>query len=317
MIGLACGRRENTSAFSALLREPPYLEWTKQIEKDESIDSLYLKRGQLLLKNGHTAAARADFEKAWSLNPGPLLAQYLATTLESPQEQCVFLKKAVARFPNDFPLEYTLAEAFETIDSTDAAIQLTEKWFQAGVEIPEFILLHAGLLKKKGKNNEAVTLLETLYENEPDFRPVMEILALHYAEAGDQKVLAICRVLSEADSTGVDPLPAYYSGIFYATTKKITEAIRSFDQAIQIDYNFVDAYIEKAALLHEQQNHRGALMVLGKALAIAPNDASVYYWTAKCQQAMGDKESARLNYLKAYGLDKTFEAAKQAADQLK
>jgi tetratricopeptide (TPR) repeat protein len=314
---LACNSPKADSTTTELLEQPPFLEWTDRLKNDPENDSLYFIRGRLLFQGGHTAAARADFEKAWSIKPAALLAEYLANTLESPQAQCSFLKQATNQFPGDFPLEYMLAESFQSMDSTDAALNITQKWLQSGIEIPEFILLHASLLEKKGNKTESLYLLETLYENEPNYRPVKEILALRYASSGDAKALRLCEELKQTDSTGRDPLPSYYQGIYYSTTKAYTAAIQSFDRTILADYNFIEAYIEKTSLLYDQKNFKGGLEVLSKALAVAPDHASVYYWTAKCQQALGDKETARFNYLKAYGLDKSFSEAKAAADQLK
>jgi len=37
----------------------------------------------------------------------------------------------------------------------------------------------------------------------------------------------------------------------------------------------------------------------------------------KCQEAVGQKDEAKLNYQRAYGLDKTFTEAKEAADRIK
>ena len=149
------------------------------------------------------------------------------------------------------------------------------------------------------------------------FRP--EQLVFKYDPQADvyAEALRLCEELKRTDSTGRDPLPSYYQGIYYSTIKAYAAAIQSFDRTILIDYNFIEAYIEKTSLLYDQKNFKGGLEVLSKALAVAPDHASVYYWTAKCQQALGDKESARFNYLKAYGLDKSFSEAKAAADQLK
>ena len=41
-----------------------------------------------------------------------------------------------------------------------------------------------------------------------------------------------------------------------------------------------------------------------------------YFWMAKCEEALGQKEEAKLNYQRAYGLDKTFTEAKEAADKI-
>ncbi len=313
----ACGNRKDVNPFAELLEQPPYLEWTDQIREDPENDSLLYSRGLLLLSNGQSAAARIDLEKAWSIRPQAGYALELNVTLGFPGEQAVFLRKAQRQFPDHYPIQFALVEALQSMDSLQAALSITQSWIQQGMQDPQYLLLHASLLDETGKKAEAISILDSIYALEPNFRPVLEILALRYANAGNEKVLAICQQLKAADSLGNDATPYYYAGIYHTVKKQIAQAHDQFDQAIRADYNFKEAYIEKAALFHDQKQYKPALDILGKALAIAPDYAPVYYWTAKCQQALGDTESAKLNYLKAYGLDQTFLEAKQAADALK
>ncbi len=52
-------------------------------------------------------------------------------------------------------------------------------------------------------------------------------------------------------------------------------------------------------------------------MTITPSFADSYYWMGKCQEAMGQKEEAKLNYMRAYGLDKSFTDARESAEKLK
>ncbi|MBM3432940.1 MAG: tetratricopeptide repeat protein [Bacteroidetes bacterium] len=315
---LACGTGDNKNPFEKQLHEPPYGELSEQIDRSPKNDSLYYQRALLLIQNEQPVAARLDLEKAWSLCPMPDYALALASLMsETINKQADFLKKAVSQFKDNFLLEWALADTYQQLGQPDSAIRLTEKWIPQANDEPEFVLLHARLQRDKNKMTEALTTIEQLHQRVPAEKTVTEILALWYAELGVEKAIPLCEEMKAADSLKTNPLPYYYLGILYDTQKKYELALTQFDKAIINDYNFVDAYIEKSSILYQQKKWSSALDVLAKALAIAPNNASVYYWTAKCQQALGDKESARLNYLKAYGLDKSLLEAKQAADQLK
>jgi len=315
---VACAGKGSENPFAKQLANEPYREWTEKINKDPEQDTLYYRRALLLMENGQLEAARYDLEKAWSIRPTPIYGLLLAQTQEAdPAKQLLFLKEATHVYPNDPFLQLALAQAYQAADSTDAALTLTERLTQSGLSEPELMLLHANLLRQKGRIAEALQQLETLYASAPEPGEVAEMLALWYAESGNEKIIPLCQQMKAADSSNTDPLPHYYMGIFYATRKQIDRALQAFDQAIQADYHFVEAYIEKASLQYDRRSWNLALKELDKALAVAPDHAAVYYWTAKCQQAQGDTESAKANYLKAYGLDNTFLEAKQAADQLK
>ncbi len=315
---LACKPAGDKNPFAQQLKEPPYAELSVQIEENPQNDSLYFERALLLIQNEQPVAARLDLEKAWSLRPKPEYALALGSQLsETPAEQLEFLKKATRQLANNFLLDWALADTWQRNGEPDAALQLTETWMQKGADDPEFVLLHASLLKEKNRTTEALVILESLYSKFPTERNIQAMLALWYANAGNEKVILLCQQMKAADSSQTDPLPHYYRGIYFDARKQFALALIEFDKAIQTDYHFVEAYLEKTAILYDQRKWSDALNVLGKALAVAPDNALVYYWTAKCQQATGDQESARLNYLKAYGLDKSLTEAKQAADQLK
>lgn len=318
LIWVACGDAREKHPYESLLRQAPFLEWTEKIDQDPKNDSLYSRRAMQLFENGFNEPALIDLKKAWALHPTPAYATAIVSILEgSPEAQFQFLQDALQKFPNEFSLELSRATLLDKTGSIDSALSFTSKWIGQGRTEVELFLLHASLLDKKGKPAEALRILELLHQQLPQEREITEMLALRYAESGDPGIIPLCDQLQQLDSLGRDATPHYYLGIYYATKRQRNEALNQFDLAIQADHNFIDAYIEKSALLFEWKEYRNALAVLDKALLIAPDQASVYYWTAKCQQALGDRESARLNYLKAYGLDNNFLAAKRAADELK
>lgn len=315
---IACSDSQKGDPFEALLHQPPYLELTEQIDQNPNIDSLYFKRALVLQSNQQNEPALLDLKKAWSIRPNVIYALSIVELFEgSPDAQFDFLKEAQKTFPNDYSLEFTEASMLSRSGSIDSALAITTRWIDLGSPEAELYLLHASLLDKKGNSAEALRILDILHRRIPQEREITEMLALRYSETGNAKILPLCEQLQKLDSLGRDATPHYYLGIYYATKKQRPEAKQAFDRAIQADHNFIDAYIEKSSLLLEGKEIREALQVLDKALLIAPDHAPVYYWTAKCQQALGDRESARLNYLKAYGLDNSFLEAKRAADELK
>lgn len=118
------------------------------------------------------------------------------------------------------------------------------------------------------------------------------------------------------DSLGIHAEPYYYKGIYFSNVNDKAKAIQQFDLAINHDYNFLDAYIEKGGILFDERKFQEAFSVFNRAMTISPKFADAYYWMAKCQEAMGDKREARLNYQRAFGLDRTLTEAKAGADRL-
>ncbi len=130
-----------------------------------------------------------------------------------------------------------------------------------------------------------------------------------------QKSVALCDSLIKIDTLNNHAEPYYYKGIYYSNIGDKQKAIQLFDQAIQNDYYYLNAHIEKGRVLYEQKKYAEALKVFKLPNTVSPDFADAWYWIGKCQEAMGQKEEARLNYQRAYGLDKTFTEAKEAADR--
>jgi tetratricopeptide (TPR) repeat protein len=75
--------------------------------------------------------------------------------------------------------------------------------------------------------------------------------------------------------------------------------------------------MDKGQTYYDQKKYAEALKTFQLTTTVFPSESLPYFWLGKTQQALGDKNEARLNYQRAYGLDKTFTEAKDSADRLK
>ena len=110
--------------------------------------------------------------------------------------------------------------------------------------------------------------------------------------------------------------PYYVKGDYYANINDKAKAIQFFNETIRHDYNYLNAYIEKGKILLDQKKIAEAMKVFKLTNTISPAFPDAYYWMGVCQEALGQKEDAKLSYEKAFSLDKTFTEAKDAADKI-
>jgi len=142
-------------------------------------------------------------------------------------------------------------------------------------------------------------------------------LAFEYAEAKNPKVLSLADSLIKADVQKRHAEPYYFKGLYHENKGNYTEAVHYFDEAIQHDYNFLDAYLDKGQTYYDQKKYSEALKTFQFTTTVFPSEALPYFWIGKTQQVLGNSNEARLNYQRAYGLDKTLTEAKDSADHLK
>jgi tetratricopeptide (TPR) repeat protein len=309
---------KETSPFSEILSQPPYNRITDSLKKNPSDAAKYYRRGLLLQNNNYQDAALADFQKAWSVSPqeeyGVAVSNILLQKL--PDSAIRFLKSALQKIPSSLFFKLNLADAYVNQNKLDAAIKIINDLLETEPGLINAWLMKSELLEKTNNKTEALKALEKAYQLAPFDVDLSYDLAYKYAENKNPKALALSDSLLKMDTSGRHAEPYYFKGIYFSNSGDQEKAFHFFDMAIQHDYYLVNAYLEKGRILYEKRKFYEALKVFQLAATIKPTFADAYYWMGKCQEKLNQKEDARLNYQRAYGLDKTLTEAKEAADKL-
>jgi tetratricopeptide (TPR) repeat protein len=315
----SCNDNGTASPYHEILTLPPFAAISDSIKKQPKNDDLYFRRAVLLNKNNFPEPALADFEKAWSLKKDERYAYAIGSlwTEKKPDSAISFLNEALIELPESFLLRLNLARSYDAMGKTDEALKVCDDILRTNPEQVDVLMLKADLLEKKGNMTEAINILEKAYSLTPFDLDLNYNLAYKYAENKNAKVIPLCDSLAKMDSLGIHAEPYYYKGIYYSNINDKAKAFLLFNEAIKHDYYFLNAHIEKGRVLYDQKKYEDAYKTFNLAMSISPKFADAYFWMAKCQEATGNKEEALLNYQRAYGLDKTFTEAKEAADKLK
>ena len=314
----SCNDNSSATPYDEILEQKAFAAITDSIKKDPSNDQLRFRRAVLLNTNNFPEPALADFQKAWSLKKEEKYALGISTLLleKKADSAILFLQEALKEIPRSYLLRLSLARGYTATNKNKEAMAICDEILSQKPDLADVIKLKADLLDKENQTAAATRLWEQAYQLAPFDVELNYILALRYAEAKNPRVLALCDSLIKADTEGRHAEPYYYKGIYYANITDNVKALSSFDEAIKHDFYFLDGYIEKGSLLYEMKKYEEAIAVFNLALTISPSFADAYYWIAKCQQAMGKKEEAKVNYLRAFELDKTMKEAREAGDSL-
>lgn len=157
--------------------------------------------------------------------------------------------------------------------------------------------------------------LETSFLQHPDINTGLK-LANFYAETKDPKTVELCNALLAKDTARELTDAVFIKGIYYANINDTVAAMHLFEECINRDWKFIEAYIEKGILQYEQKNFAGAVKTFELAIKVANTYPDAYYWLGKCQEAIGDKEQARDNYYRTLALDKEFKEAEEGIKRL-
>jgi tetratricopeptide (TPR) repeat protein len=313
-----CNNTEESSPFGELLAQQPFAPLTDSIKKDSKNPELYFRRGVLLNTNNLPEPALVDFQKAWSISKQEKYAYGISSLLidKRSDSATIFLREALKEIPTSILLRLSLARSLDAQGQTDAALTTCNEILQLNPQQVDVLVLKSDLLEKKNMTAESIAVLEQAYAITPYDLELNYNLAYKYAESKNAKVIALSDSLAKKDSLGIHAEPYYYKGIYYANINDNSKAIVLFDEAIKHDYQFKNPYIEKGRILYEQKKYTDAMKVFQLVMRLSPSFADSYFWMAKCQEATGQKAEAKLNYQRAYGLDKSWTEAKEAAERL-
>lgn len=244
-----------------------------------------------------------------------------AQTTDSLQQLLQSIRDSIAKYPDDPKPKYNLSivlqdagkykEAVLTLDSMNVS-----KGDSTDLRLYfDYLFKRSELLELAGDTTEAIKTLE-LFVMPGEITQAGFRLANLYADTKNPKTVLFCDAMNKNDTSGRDPHPSYFKGIYYYNIGEQGKALLQFDECIRKDYNFTDAYLEKGIIFYKQKKYNDALKTFDLALKVSNSYSDAFFWKAKCQEAIGQNQDAKLNYRRAYGLDKTLIEAKEKADKL-
>jgi tetratricopeptide (TPR) repeat protein len=313
-----CNNHNDSSPYEELLSRPPYANLTDSIHQNHSDPDLYYRRGMLLFKNNNNPPALADFKKAWSLSKKEQYAIGISNVLldKKPDSAVLFLQQALKLLPASIPLHLNLIQAYADQQKIDEALSVCNMLLEQHPGQVGALLIKSDLLEQKNDTAGSIKTLEQAYLLVPSNEDLCYNLAFKYAQNKNAKALSLCDSLLRYDTIEKKGEPYYFKGVYYSNINDKTKALEYFNKAIQSDYTFLDAYMDKGKILYDQKKYSEAAQMFRLALKVSAAYADAYYWLGKCQEITGQKEEAKLNYQRAYGLDKSLIEAKEAADRL-
>ena len=313
---LSCSN--NQKIENGILKEPPFEKLTDSIHNQPKNADLYYRRGSLLYKNNHLENAEQDIRTAWQLDPNETYALSMITILreKNVDSAIVFIKHALQKFPQSIALQIGLARGYQQKNQLQEAINICNQILHQYHDQLDAAELKYDLLVQLKRDDEAIEVLEKAYSFTPYDAGLSHRLAFAYAESKNPKVLALADSLIRVDVTKKHAEPYYFKGVYFSNTGNYAEAVKQFDAAIQHDFYFIQAYTNKGIIFWDQKKYSQALKTFSLATTVSPTSADAYYWLGKTHEAMGNKVEAKLNYQRAYGLDKSMNEAKEAAGRL-
>ncbi|MEO6820595.1 MAG: tetratricopeptide repeat protein [Ginsengibacter sp.] len=240
----------------------------------------------------------------------------IASTQQSQEERKVALRDAFKKYPDSTSLMLDLIGIYRDEGNYDTAMIITDREIKKDS-------LNAFLWNLKGtlyfENNDTLNAIRSLHEAVaiyPDSDYLIS-LGMIYAEIRNANALIIADELLKSDKGKLQKNALFIKGLYYNFKEEPVIAIPYFDKVLQLDFNYMYAYREKAIALYNLKKYKDAVEVLKRAVTLQNNFDEGYYWMGKSYEKMGMIEEAIQNYENALLYDKDYVEAREALTQLK
>lgn len=114
---------------------------------------------------------------------------------------------------------------------------------------------------------------------------------------------------SEGQKQGMSPQDFYVRAVTKALERNYQGAVEDYTQAIELNPNFVEAYIKRGATRYKLGDDRGALKDCSEALRINPDLAQSYYYQGRARYRLGYTQAAIEAYTQAIRLEADYAQA--------
>lgn len=226
------------------------------------------------------------------------------------------LLQKIADHPDSVGLRLQLVNAYDSLGNYKEAIaqmdSLTKKdslnfglWYRKGQ-----------LLESAKDTSQAIISFGKAIKIYPSPDGLLSLANL-FAETKNSNALGLCQqVQSLRPGKEYTAHCFFISGVYYARTGNKTKALQLFDNCINENYAYMEAYQEKGFIYYDTRSYAEALKIFKLAAKINNTYPDAYYWQAKCYEAMKNKEEAIKNYKAALILDKGLKEAGEALKRL-
>jgi len=177
-------------------------------------------------------------------------------------------------------------------------------------------LSRAGILRADGRLAEAAREYELAALAYPDSAVAWQGLGVTRATMGDIPRATACFDRSLAVSPR-NPITRFGYALFLARIGKKERAAEMYREALRLEPQYVEAWVNLCALYRDAGRHREARSCYEKAVALAvPNDPVPFYSFATLLEKTGDARGAVLQYRAALERDASFAPAQRGLKRL-
>ncbi len=212
-------------------------------------------------------------------------------SLDRPEDALQAYDAAIVRDPTDMAALMAKFSLHVTLHSLVQAVATARLLFKLDPEATRHVAEIAGALMQEGRREDAVTLYNTILEEEPDHPVVHAMLGILLSEMGDTEA-AEDHVAAALEHDPEGELGWFAKGILLNAQGRWGAAVQHIDRALAIRWDFPEAWMAKGEIHIGMGNHGEAADCFRRVLENRPRDPKATFGLAESLAKLGRRKEA-------------------------
>ncbi len=292
--------------------------YTGLIDKNPNDEAALMARARFFYTRQSYGAALKDLESALRIDSSRLETYLLKSRVEMDYfrslESLRTLQKAESLWPDSELTKEHLARTLLILKQYDQAAEKAHQALQIRPGAATPYLLLGMIAKEKQDTVTAIRYLQQAVQNDADLLDAwIELARMHTDKNPEEAAVYFESALQIAPD---DLLIWHAYGMFWQNMDSLEQAKNAYEKMISIDSTSVEAFLNHALILMDQDSFRSAIPLWNQYIRRRPEEAKGYYYRGISYELTSQNKSALKDYQTARSLDPGLENIDDAIESL-
>jgi|SRR6185312_11927276 len=294
--------------------------YTGLIASNPANANAYWSRGKLEVLSKSYSPALADLAKAVRLDSTKSAYYYNLADVEfltghTHEARDAFIA-SIRLDPKNTDAMLKLAELYLYVEKYEDAVTLINQALRVNPYIGKAYFLKGMIYIETHDTAKAISSIQTAIEQDPNNYDAYIQIGLLFAARGDAIALSYYD-----DATNIEPQnpESYYDkGMFYQFGGDYDNAIKAYQELLQVDSTYKNAYYNLGVIYNEDKtDYTKSLGYFNQVIKYDSAHYMAYYGRANCYEMLKQYDKALVDYAHAYRINPKFKEAEKAYQSLK
>jgi len=288
---------------------------SQRIASNPKDDNAYWMRGVMENAQKKYVPALADYKQAIKLDSTKAVYYYsladLDFTVGHTRDSKDAFEKCISLDPKNTDAMLRLGELYFYVKKYPEALELINKALKVNKYIGKAYFLKGMIFLENHDTTKAISSMQTAVEQDTKYYDAYIQLGLLFTRKGNPLALDY---FNDAINLRPNQVEAYYDkGMFYQVTQDYDNAIKAYQEILQIDSTYKYALYNLGFVYYvHNPDYKQSIVYFDKAVHSDTNYAMAYFGRGNCYEQLGQLERAMLDYSHTVYLNPSFTPASEA-----